>query len=153
MTFTTYLFTPTRSLILPKLSYLHNTSMRKGVYGGSGRQLVLRSSCRMIAKDRNMSTTFARSIKSRVNRHGSLLASPSAASSVQDLVAGICTPVRPRARRQATPRMYPSPVILGYCLLSISHQGKGLGHWQRDTPLGKLHRGLDGNGGAGISRS
>ena len=43
-----------------------------------------------------MSTTFAKAIKSRVNRHGSLLASRSAALSFQDL-NGICMSVSPRA--------------------------------------------------------
>ena len=98
---------------------------------------VFRSSGRMTADDRHRSTTFAKAIKNRVNPYGSLLAIRSAGSSVQNLVG----------RRQATQRMYLSPVILGYCFLSISHQVKGFGHWQRDTLLGKLHCCFDRNGG------
>ena len=48
---------------------------------------VLRSSRRIIANDRSMSTTFAKVIRSRVNRHGSLLASCSAGSNIQDRLA------------------------------------------------------------------
>ena len=128
-------------------------SMRRDVDGGSGRRLVgwgskiLRPSCRVIPNDHNMSTTFAKVVKSRVNQYSSLLDFGNADSSIQNPVGVWDASQTPRQGGMPTKRWIHSPVILSYYVSSISHQVKGFGRKQRDTPWGKLHCSLDRDDG------
>lgn len=73
------------------------------------RASACRVGCRIIPNDHNMSTTFAKAIKSHVNRHGNLLACYNAGSNIQNLV-GVCKASQSIGRRQAARRMCTSPV-------------------------------------------